>query len=538
MPHTSSSVEPSLAHGAPRTLATGALQVLAVLAVFALLASWPVPDVNEPHYLGKARHYWQADYVPGDFFFDAADAHPAFTLGVGWLSFLPRDVYAWAARLLVWGLQAFCWYTLWNAISRRAWLAPLAAGLFVLLAEQGEMAGEWAIGGAEAKGVAYAFVFLGMAALAQARWNAVWCWFGLAALFHVLVGGWSAVAAAVAWLLDRERAPLASMFKGLIVGALLAAPSLYAALALTWQSDPATVRAANSIYVYGRLAHHLDPMTFQWLEVRNFLALTVAWLMLAALAPRDWLPRTLRWFVTGTLGISLVGLLLSTVTLSDLDRHAALMRFYWFRLADAIVPLGVALVTVNGLARLFVADASAAGANARKRRLAGAALAGVVLLVAGYTIERVWSIATVSAPRSFRGYRTVRATTRGEQFSDWQNACAWIAANTPPEARFLTPRMESTFKWYAERSEVATWKDVPQDAASLLEWQTRLENIFRDETADPTRWHATLAELRAERLRELADTYDASYLLVEAEPRLALDLVYQNNSYAVYRLDR
>jgi len=514
------------------------LQVASVLAVFMLLVAWPVPEVNEPHYLGKARHYWHPEWVPHDFFFDAADGHPTFTIVVGWLSFLPRDVYAWTARLLVWGFQAYCWCRLWNTISRRTWLAPLAAGLFVLLAEQCEMAGEWAIGGAEAKGVAYALAFLGMAALARSQWNAVWCWLGLAASFHVLVGGWSTIAAGCAWIMfGRGRPRLVSMWKGLLVGGLCAVPGLYAALALTWQSEPNTVRAANAIYVYGRLAHHLDPTSFQWGEVSRFLALVVAWLGLATLAPQAWMPRGLRWFITGTLAISGVGVLLSTATLSDADRHAALMRFYWFRLSDVMVPLGVAIMTVNGLSQ-HVAIKSDSVASEPTGKGTRVALLGVFLFVSASMVERVWYITTIAAPRSFRGYRTDRSTNRAEQFADWQAACNWIAASTPQDARFLTPRMELTFKWYAGRSEVATWKDVPQDAASLVEWRSRLDNIYRDNSSDPPRWRKTLAELSPERLRELGDTYDASYLLVEAEPRLALDLVYQNNSYAVYRLDR
>ena len=58
------------------------------------------------------------------------------------------------------------------------------------------MAGEWMIGGLEAKGLAYVFVLLALGALARGRWRAVWPLLGAASAFHVLVGGWSVVAAA------------------------------------------------------------------------------------------------------------------------------------------------------------------------------------------------------------------------------------------------------------------------------------------------------------------------------------------------------
>lgn len=47
-----------------------ALEVLLIVAVFAAQAGWPAPDVNEPHYLGKAKHYWNHAWAPGDFFFE------------------------------------------------------------------------------------------------------------------------------------------------------------------------------------------------------------------------------------------------------------------------------------------------------------------------------------------------------------------------------------------------------------------------------------------------------------------------------------
>ena len=39
-----------------------AVETLLVFGVFALHGAWPVPDVNEPHYLSKAKHYWNPDW--------------------------------------------------------------------------------------------------------------------------------------------------------------------------------------------------------------------------------------------------------------------------------------------------------------------------------------------------------------------------------------------------------------------------------------------------------------------------------------------
>ena len=50
-------------------------EIALIFAVFFLQSAWPVPDVNEPYYLGKAIHYWNPDWVRGDFFLDSADTH-------------------------------------------------------------------------------------------------------------------------------------------------------------------------------------------------------------------------------------------------------------------------------------------------------------------------------------------------------------------------------------------------------------------------------------------------------------------------------
>ena len=49
-----------------------------VFAVFCAQGANPVPDVNEPYYLGKAIHHWNPDWARGDFLLDSADAHQFF----------------------------------------------------------------------------------------------------------------------------------------------------------------------------------------------------------------------------------------------------------------------------------------------------------------------------------------------------------------------------------------------------------------------------------------------------------------------------
>ena len=177
------------------------LETLLIFAVFCLQGAWPVPEVNEPYYLGKAIHYWNPQWASSDWFLQTADTHAVFYFSVGWLALLLKPAaFAWTVRLLTWALLAWSWQRLSRAVVPRAWASVLTATLFVFLLQHYNMAGEWVVGGAEAKGFAFALMFLALEALVEGYWNRMWLLLGLAPAFHILVGGWAAVAAGAVWL--------------------------------------------------------------------------------------------------------------------------------------------------------------------------------------------------------------------------------------------------------------------------------------------------------------------------------------------------
>src|SRR5262249_20225768 len=132
------------------------VEIAVVFAVFFMHGAWPIPDVNETGYVAKAAHFWDPQKFAGDFFCQTADAHVVFYAAFGWLTKLgwPLDSVAWIGRIATWLLLATAWRGLSYAIVPRPWLAVLSAQLFVMLTEQAHMAGEWIVGGVEAKGFA------------------------------------------------------------------------------------------------------------------------------------------------------------------------------------------------------------------------------------------------------------------------------------------------------------------------------------------------------------------------------------------------
>ena len=497
------------------------LETILVLAVFALSAGWPPPDPNEAHYLAKAKHYWEPTWLAGDFFLESADTHLTFYVALGWLTkFLSLPATAWCGRIITWALLAAAWRRLSVLIVPRAGWAVFTAALFVTLSERCHMAGEWVVGGFEAKGLAYALVWFALGDVVSGRWIRAWLLMGAASALHVVVGGWSVVAAGLAWLsLGQERPKLASMWQGLVGGGLLSLAGILPGLDVSPGVTPDVADAANRLYVYTRLTHHLLAQRFPVLFLERFSMLFCVWLALCAFTPCDAPQRRLRRFVAGALVVSAAGAVIGLFAESHPATVASVLRFYWFRLADSMLSLGVALVgTAFITARLTSAP--------RRSAWQWAAL-GVALVLTG------WHLGASTLQRMRPAAPRADAPNKVLDYADWRAACEWIAANTPASARFLTPRSSQTFKWYAGRSEVVTWKDMPQGAGELVAWWQRMQDVHgTGDPADP--FYDTLAELSVDRLRRTAEKYGASYLLTSREPSLPLPRLYENDSYAVY----
>jgi len=570
-----------------------AFELALVFAFFFLQGATPAPDVNEPYYVGKAIHYWNPDWIPGDFFLETPDAHVVFCFLFGWLGrWLEPTAMVWVGRVLTWLLLAWAWCRASRAVVPKAWFSVFGAALFVVLQQHGQMAGEWMIGGVEAKGFAYVFVLLGLAAVLRDHWASACVFFGAAAAFHVLVGGWAAVACGLAWLFDgRKRVGLDVVWPGMLVGALAALPGVIPAIALDWGTDGAVCSQAHQIYVFQRLAHHLVPRSFARTGMLWFAGLVVVWMLLpgvtrnilqrfagedyvldiefpASSFPRKQLAvwRRLRAFVNGSLVILVAGLGLALLESVSPAWAAGWLRFYWFRLADVMLPLGVAfglalalrtqvwrtwLLAVELKTVELAARSAPTTENLQVSELLYAHLEPHTLKVfTGWIICVLMFLwCTVHLGGRFlqltvrRPPPAYRQSSRTQDFQAWRAACRWVATSgkVPRDACFLTPRMNQTFKWYARRAEVVNRKDVPQDAASLVEWWDRLRTIHAtDQPAPFDAWYKCLEELGTERLRELGRRYGAAYVISRRRRQGRppdLPVVYRNQSYAIYRLD-
>ena len=517
-------------------------EVALLVILFFTYAGDQAPMVNEAHYLVKAKNFWQPDWCERDLFVSSGKAHTTFYLLFGWpTKFVSLTATAWMGRLMGWtilaiGLQRLSWrllpYPFFSLGVAVVWIAGI---------EYGNLAGEWVVGGIEAKVPAYGFLLMAMAELVDRRWNRVWPLLGFASAFHVLSGGWSVVAAMLVWLATEfkrdDRQPFFT--PALFLGGAISLFGLLPALWLTMGVSPEDSAFAARVYSYFRLKHHLLPANFQTIWYLRHGVLIVA--TLAAFCycrhlsnAQSW--RRLAWFTIGAISIAAIGLLIGMLPQYAPDLAAKLLRYYWFRSTDAIVPLAFALLTMRSIA---AADAMS------WPRVAGTCV--IIVAVASISYSS-WTRARLGVPPAGSHRllgRDVDATAAEQQdvFRDWLAVCRWARGATPPDEIFLTPRHQQTFKWHADRAEVVNWKDVPQDAASLKSWYQRFQDVFPFWRGN-ARLGSIRVTIRYAELRRYRQEYGVRFMIVDRRitgPNLPLAKIYPlgheiNSTYAVYEL--
>jgi hypothetical protein len=511
-----------------------------VTAAFAAAAAWPTPDVNEAVYLTKARHAADPAWGRGDFFLETPDAHGIFYLVAGPLAAaVPLPQAAWIGRVAGWALLAIGFRQATVPLIASARYRVLAALLFSFALRNTTAAGEWVVGGCEAKVFAWAAALSCIGAVAAARFPAACFRGGVATAFHPIVGGWTLVATLATWLVELRRptaaadaprpgeTPWTGRGAALVAGGVAAAAlGLVPALGLTAGVDAATRAAATRIYVVERLSHHLLPRTFaDGMIARHLLAAVVWWLLSRVVTPTP--PRRRIAVLTGAaLGISAVGVAISLLEPWAPTITCSLLRYYWFRLADVMVPFALATAFAEALS-----DAAACGRLTSWRpawlRAAVVGLLGVDL-----------AVQSLHWPLPGRTTVTARADSKVAAAA-WADVCDWVRDHTPPDACFLTPRGAASFTWRTGRREVVSWKNSPQDAASLVAWRQRIVDCF-SRSGSIVEMERSTASLGPERLREVAERYAADHLIVPVDAPLVEAIpgerLHANGAYAVYRL--
>lgn len=490
--------------------------------VYSVVAA-PLPALNEPHYLAKAKHFWNPAWCAGDLFLESANAHTVFYVVIGWITlFLPLEAVAWIGRLTSLTLLAGGWTGFTRRLLPQPGTAFAAAWIFLGLQAVGNWSGEWVIGGVESKVYTFAALFWAAAWALDGRLLRAATAYGVGIAFHPVIGLWTLFAVIgaclVGWavpamprekMVGKTHPTKSEWLFAVVILVLTALPGLIPVVQLlTAPVDPMVRYAGTYLQVYHRLAHHLDPMLFPRWAYIGYGWLILIWMVGAWLGPRStgwqWLHGVTGWAIIFALaGVAAGYGPRPPQLMPGYDWRMHLLKFYPFRLADAFLPMVVAWLVAWWLTRWS------------KARVIGA-LTLYVLIPA--TLLRSGSLAQAERYQA-------------SQDADWIEACRWIRDHTPSDSLILTPHFRWTFKWYGERPEYANYKDCPQDPKSIVEWNRRLLLLtkrFQDGFADELYTWDELQSLRSET--------GITHVITDRLGPMDFPPVYRNATFRVYDL--
>jgi len=529
--------------------AYGYIDWLLVFCLFSIYAGSATPEVNESHYWVKASHFWNPNFASGDLFVQSKDAHWFFFATFGALTqYLSLPVATWIGRILGWTALSFAWCYFVRRFSLFSLPGAITTGAWIATTHCGHLSGEWVVGGCEAKVFAYAAAFLGMTFFLDKSYGWGWIWMGIASAFHVLTGAWVVIAAmlVLGWscfVLQQKGDRILSHWNwvGLMAGGAISLLGLVPALALNSGVSLADQDRGAVIYVFQRLPHHLVPTRFaveRWWSFAGLLSLAAGciWMVRVQFKFSDSEPSLggilrrfaiLQQLAVAFLFVAIVGLMIDLVFSSWATNWSAeLLRYYWFRWNDVIWP------TVITISLLLLIEFT----RNKSPFFIGVAVCALVLpgvFVVGNQYIRHYSDSISPADQATLLLRNETRSVRNQVYSDWLDICAFIHANTPEDAVFLTPRFQQTFKWNTGRAEVVCWKDSPQDARGLIEWESRLLKVFpRDENGHGMPWSDRL-------LYQLSNEYNIDYVLIDRRIQKTppiLEFIQSNATYALFRV--
>lgn len=522
--------EPSAGTGPSRRLKEAVKFLLLWLALVVLrLPAGPFLN-NECDVLPVARQAVDKGWLPNDWYLNLTGPYrEAFNLLCG--PFLSSGIgFFWGAfilRLLVYALLAYGFYALFRALRLRFSLMLLALALFV--PHQSLVAGEWVVGGVEAKAFAYGFVLLSAAALLDRRYLPGFAFAGMAFSFHALLGAYSLFALVGALILNKGeyrgdwRAIAKSCWIFPVTG-IFGVLALLGYLDVLHRGGGAAAARAYEIYVAFRNPHHTLPSHWPgrawlfWVTCYSFLLAAV---YLISRSPRR---RFISAYALSSALFFLIGL-----GLFAFHRIPAL-RYYWFRLPDVLLPLAVSILVA------FAVDDLITG-KWRFSRLLENWKPGF-----SRTLVIIISLA-VFLPALGDGVERISQVGKAdESVQQILPMLSWIKGHTPKDAIFLIDPSFEEFYVYTERAQFVTVKHAPYEPADVLEWYKRviLCNGGRRPREKGFDIYPELKghyyHLSAKALGEITGQYHIDYYLGRPARALPFRRVHSEGGYTLYRV--
>jgi hypothetical protein len=227
--------------------------------------------------------------------------------------------------------------------------------------------------------------------------------------------------------------------------------------------------------------------------------------------------RQLSAYALLTVGISMIGLLFYFTASNN-----AIMRFYFFRTSDVMLPL---ITLMNVCVLLFEWLRQKFESKLTWIQGAMVVLCALVSVPNIIDLQKTWT---------FEKGRFLVHTNADLPMSNW------VKENTSNLSTFITVPNDEFFYLNYERSAYVTWKHSPQKADDLVEWNNRLSLLNKGKpfmTKEEVK-EQFLTLTKADFLEIQALYPDVKYVLMPSYIKLDFPLVHQTKRHVLFKIEK
>jgi hypothetical protein len=511
---------------------------LLLLVIVAIKFSFSGYMINEGNVLPFAKQFFEGNWLPNDWYLNLNISYRyLFNLIFGPIvSLLGFKYGALISRFLIYSLLAFAFHFFFRTIQLRFSLMLLV--IYYFLNHQSLVADEWIFGGAETKCVAYALVILSLSVFILKKYAYGFVLAGAAMSFHVLVGLYAMFCIACALLLNRRtywqdwRIVIKRSWLFLVTGIF----GLYAIISNPLSHGNIDIIRASEIYVFYRHPHHLVPAAWgghRWIEN---LTLAMFFFLAIYLIGRSRIYRFISAYALSSGVLFMIGLAIYKLG------YFYLLKYYWFRFPDVILPfMGIVLVSLilNDLANGHSPFRSTHRISwSRIQPMLNTGLSVLLILVAtGVVLKSSWQL-----QEKLRNSISKANSQNEKELSILE----WIKDNTPRNAVFLVDPTNFYGDFYtkAQRAIFVSLKHVPQFEGDIIEWHKRIKLVNGNREPEQVGIKSqrelkyNFYNLDEGIIKEIAEEYGITYYLGLSKRPLTFESVHNVNGYTLYKIGK
>lgn len=464
---------------------------------------------NELDVLPFAYQTYNPQWIPADWYLNLPITYRyLFSYCIGFfihhLGFVTTTVIG---RIISYFLFAFVSIKFTEALQKQNFTAInlLPIVLFFALFKSGLGAGEWLLGGLDTKVFAYISILTSLYYLHQNKLGKTLFFTGLALSFHLLIGAFHTLA--IGLLLLFQVLQQQHSFKALVyripfffLGGPIGIYGIITQLATQAQSE---TNEGWLTYVTLRVPFHTLPSEFAtefWLKLALFALLNVLFLRVKSLKK------------IATYNLVFIGLALVGTIAFYLINLVEFMRYYWFRMADALLPLLTCIALVSWIVNQYEATLLKRGT----KRIAIAFSVGISTAVLIPKIPE-------KAPEFI--------------VNEDAEMSVWVQQNTPKNSVIITTPYYDYFYLNYQRPQFVSWKHAPQSNANMLEWHKRLKLLNKGyELTDLQSVINNYKQISTADIQAIQKEFLVDYILVQKRVQLDFPVAYQSSKYKLYQL--